>query len=241
MFSSSARLVSSIAAFTLALNAAALADAGVRLTTVAAENGFTYQWSPTEAGATLARPGVRVVIRAGRLFYEVNNATPIADSAPRFDGRDLIVSPKLAEHLREIARKYPYSLADGLPGSTSDEAPAASVAATSALTLNARQIPGREAIALRGTGPANIPVTITLTGEMSTDLPVVVLTRKTVMTATDGTFLAEISYGQDSHVRTVLVATATTLSGASSPEARVLIGLPSPRVKSPGFDDWPKK
>jgi hypothetical protein len=238
MKSSAARLVSSIAAFTLALTVCAQADGGLRLATVAAEDGFTYQWMPAEAGAILSRPGVSVVIRTGRLFYEVNNATPIADSAPRYDGRDIIISQKLAEHLRLIAAKYAIrdnkdrivALPDGAPSKA--EGP---------LTMQARLIPGREVVALRGTAPAGATLTITLRGELSTDTPVVVLSRKDITTATDGTFSAEVYYGQQSAVRTTLVATAATLSGASSAEARVQIGIPSPQIKGSGLDDWPTK
>jgi hypothetical protein len=243
MKSSAARLVSSIAAATLALTVSAQAGQGVRLATVAAEDGFTYQWLPAEAGAVLARPGVRVVIRAGRLYYEVNDATPIADSAPRFDGRDIVISPKLAEHLRLIALKYRRQDSDRHEMALSGSEPAAQDAnfAEGPLTLSARAIPGREAIALRGTAPANAPLVITLRSEVSTDLPIVVLSRKDITSTTDGSFSAEVEYGQESHVRTAIVATVTTLSGASSAAAKVIVGLPSPQIKSSGLDDWPKK
>ena len=243
MKSSAVRLVSSIAAFTLALTVCAQADQGLRLATVAAEDGFTYQWMPAEAGAVLSRPGVSVVIRTGCLFYEVNNATPIADSAPRFDGRDIIISQKLAEHLRLIAAKYAISANKDRVVSLPNSAPvgAAPKAVEGPLTLQARLIPGREAVALRGTAPAGAPLSITLRGELSTDLPVAVLSRKDITTATDGTFSAEVYYGQQSAVRTTLVATAATLSGASSAEARVQIGVPSPQIKSSGLDEWPAK
>jgi hypothetical protein len=244
MFSFTGRSVSSVAVLTLALTVPANADGGgVRLTTVAAEDGFTYQWMPTEGGAMLARPGVRIVIRAGRLFYEVNNATPISDTAPRFDGRDLVISAKLAEHLREIALKYP-TPSDGPAAVISEQLATTPLAEYSgaALTLHARLIPGREAVALEGVGPAGVPVTITLTGEVSSDLPAVVLSRKTLTTANDGKFSAEVSYSQDAHPRTTLAATVSTSSGTSSAEARVVIGaVPSPQIKGSGLDDWPKK
>jgi hypothetical protein len=242
MNSSAVRLVSSIAAFTLALTVCAQADQGLRLATVAAQDGFTYQWMPSEAGAILSRPGVSVVIRTGRLFYEVNNATPIADSAPRFDGRDIIISQKLAEHLRLISAKYAISAAKDRVVSAPDSAPAAAAAklAEGPLTVHARLSPGREVVVLRGTAPAGAPLAITLRGELSNELPVVVLSRKDITTATDGTFSAEVYYGQQSAVRTTLVATVTTLSGASSAEARVEIGVPSPQIKS-GLDVWPAK
>jgi hypothetical protein len=240
MKSSAVRLLCSIAAATLALTVRAQADQGLRLATVAAEDGYTYQWLPTEAGAVLARPGVSIVLRAGRLSYEVNNATPIADSAPRFDGRDLIISPKLAQHLRLIAAKYGGPPAEAMSAATINLGRATAVA-EGPVTMHARLIPGREAIAISGTAPANAPLTITLRGEVSTDLPVVVLSRTDLRTATDGSFSAEVYYGQQSAVRTTLVATATTLFGASSAEARVIIGVPSPQIKSSGIDDWPKK
>jgi hypothetical protein len=243
MFSSTARFVSSLAALSLALSVPANADKGLRLSMVAAQNGFTYEWMPTEAGAMLARPGVRIILRAGRLFYEVNNATPIADIAPRFDGRDLIVSQRLATHLHEIALKYSSSALITATESTTGESDAQDALnnMSAAMTLTARRIPGRDALELRGTGPADVPLTITLRGELSADLPIVVLSRKSIKTATDGTFSAEVEYGQDSHVHTTLAAMATTLSGASSAEARIVIGVPSPQIKSSILDDWPKK
>ena len=145
--------------------------------------------------------------------------------------------------LRLIAAKYAISANKDRVVSLPNSAPvgAAPKAVEGPLTLQARLIPGREAVALRGTAPAGAPLSITLRGELSTDLPVAVLSRKDITTATDGTFSAEVYYGQQSAVRTTLVATAATLSGASSAEARVQIGVPSPQIKSSGLDEWPAK
>lgn len=231
--SSAKKLASLIALGAFALTSSAGAADTVRLSTIAAQYGYTYQWMTDEAGATLARPGVRIVIRAGRQSYEVNDRTPITPIAPRFDGRDLVISQALAEHLRLIALKYPYPPPEPLVPA---EAPV-----TGALTINARQIPGRDALLLTGTGPANAPVTITLTGELSTDIPVVTLLRKTVFVATDGTYSAEAYYGQDTHYGTYLAATATSVDGVSGAATRVTISVPSHQIKSSAFDVWPTK
>jgi hypothetical protein len=241
MLSSTARLVCCATALVLALNIPARAAGEARLATVAAADGFTYHWMPGEAGAILTRPGVSVVFRVGRLFYEVNDATPIADSAPRFDGRDIVISQKLATHLSEIARRYPYPVSHTAQQSRVAPLQHASDSSSAQLTLAARQIPGREALALRGSGPANLPLTITIRGELSNDLPVVLLSTIALTTANDGTFFAEVDYSQDSYPGTTISATVTTLSGTSAAEARMIVGAPSPQIKTSALDDWPRK
>jgi hypothetical protein len=227
------RFASLIVMCGFALTASAGAAQTLRLSTVAAAYGYTYQWMTNGAAATLARPGVRIVIRAGRAFYEVNDATPVADVAPSFDGRDLVISQALAEHLRLIALKYPY------PAAIPPAAPPQAV--TGALTITAKQIPGRDALVVSGTGPVNIPVMITLLGQLSADIPTVTLLKKTVMTTTDGNYSAEVYYGQDTHVGTFLAATATSVDGVTSAATRVTIGIPSAGFNASAFDYWPAK
>src|SRR5476651_1939292 len=93
-------------AATCALTSSVYASDERALASVAVADGFTYAWLPTEGAVVLTRPGVRVVLRPGRLFYEVNNATPIADRAPTFNGDDLMISPALAARLHEISQQH---------------------------------------------------------------------------------------------------------------------------------------
>ncbi len=241
MFWSTIRLAVTVGVAVICSGVAAQADDAVRLKILAAQSGYTFEWMPSEAGVTLLRPGVRIVLHAGQVFYEINNATPIADRAPRFDGHDFIISAQLAQTLRQIATHYPARDVDtgSAPVEPHDRAQAA--VPSDAVTLDAHQIPGRETLVLTGNGPAGATILLTLSGELSTDLPVVVLSRTSVTTATDGTFSAEVHYGQDTHPRTILIARASTLAGASSAYARVTIGVPSPHIKTSGLDEWPKK
>lgn len=105
---------------------------------------------------------------------------------------------------------------------------AQSSASASTLTLRASQAPGRYAILVDGTAPAALPVRITLTGEISRDIPVVTLSSVTL--ATDGTFHAVLPIAPSMPRDSVVIVTATSLSGASLATARVIVGSPNPQL-----------
>ena len=161
------------------------AEASIPLARVASENGYAYAWAASEAAVTLTRPGVVIVFRAGQKLYRIGDRVVAADRAPEYDGTDLVVTPAVAAVLRRVALEHPLP-----PQPAAMPAPAA--AATGALTVEARPLAGRDAIAIRGRGPAGVPVTITLTGEISRDLPVVVLSRVSTRIGPDGTFSTDI-------------------------------------------------
>ena len=99
----------------------------------------------------------------------------------------------------------------------------------STLTLRAHQAAGELAIVVDGTAPAALPVRITLTGEISRDIPTVTLYSVTL--ATDGTFHAVLPIAPTMPRDSVVIVTATTLSGASnSAQARVAVGAPNPQL-----------
>jgi hypothetical protein len=203
------------------------------LASVAAAEGFTYAWLPTESGVTLTRPGVRVVLYPGRLFYEVNNATPIADRAPTFNGEDLMISPALAARLQQIASEYGSSTA----------APAVverAAGMSRPVTIAAHLVSGRMALALDGTGTPGTSVTITLTGEISEDLPVVLIRRATVPVGADGSYSIEMGYGPDAHPKTTVTATATSQSGTDRAVTHVLVDFSPNGATSSALDVWPK-
>jgi hypothetical protein len=193
---------------------------------------------PTEGAVVLTRPGIRVVLRPGRLFYEVNNATPIADRAPTFNGEDLMISPALAARLYEISQQH-------VTISSTNLAPAALAVQRTAgisrpITIAAQVIPGRLALALSGNGTPNTSITITLTGEMSRELPILLIRRTTVAVDASGTYSIQMGYGPDAHQRTTITATAASATGTDHAIAHILVdGVPT-GVTSSGLDDWPK-
>jgi len=241
-FSSRAALV---AVLSLNLTVSAIAADGIRLSTVAADSGYTYQWLASEGGVTLQRAGVVIVLHAGYPMYEVN-ATPMqADSAPRFEGGDLIVSRALADRLRRIAIAHPQAIPLTAIHSSAIPLPAAvaansSVSTSSALTINARQIPGREALTISGTAPANATVTVTLTADLSKDLPVVLLSRNTIVSASDGSYSFVAIIDQNAHRGTTITATAASFTGVTPVTARISVEAPSPQVNSI-LDGFPPK
>ena len=225
-------------AATCALTSSVSASDERALASVAAADGFTYAWMPTEGAVVLTRPGIRVVLRPGRLFYEVNNATPIADRAPTFNGEDLMISPALAARLYEISQQH-------VTISSTNLAPAALAVQRTAgisrpITIAAQVIPGRLALALSGNGTPNTSITITLTGEMSRELPILLIRRTTVAVDASGTYSIQMGYGPDAHQRTTITATAASATGTDHAIAHILVdGVPT-GVTSSGLDDWPK-
>jgi hypothetical protein len=213
-----------------------MAQGDRELASVAHEDGFAYRWMPTENGVTLSLADVHVVLHAGSRFYEVDDVLNVADEAPVYDGRDLVISQQLAERLRILAARTMARLSGG-----ATIAHTARTSATGELTVAARQISGREALVVSGSGPANVPVDITLRGELSSDLPRTLIRRLTVVTDADGNFSIAASYGPDTHRYTFVSIEATSLPGVTPARTRFVIGLPSPDVLKSGLDVWPDK
>ena len=212
---------------------AAAQDGAVPLARVAAETGYTYAWLPGEAAVSLTRPGVAVVFRAGDMLYSVGDRVISADRAPEFDGTDLVVSPATVAALRSIALAFPVPPPPrmGVPEATS---------ASGALTVDLAFVPGRDAVAVRGRGPADLPIMITLTGEVSRDLPVIVLSRTSVRTDADGMYYAVIGTVTSPTPGTAIVATATSLPGVAPASKRMVIVHTSPLVNSSPLDQLPQ-
>ena len=100
--------------------------------------------------------------------------------------------------------------------------------APSAYVLHASQAAGRNELLVDGTAPAALPVRITLTGEISRDIPVVTLYSVTL--ATDGTFHTVLPIAPSMPRDSVVIVTTTTLSGAPLATARVHVGPPNPQL-----------
>ena len=218
-------------AFTLTFIAAVAAPAvaaepSVPLTRVAAENGYVYAWLAGEGAVSLSRPGVVVVLRAGQKLYRVGDRVISADSAPYYDGTDLVVSQVVAANLRRLAQAFPVPPPPIAP-------PTQTAAVTGSLSVEARQVAGRDAIAVRGRGPADAPVYVTLTAEISRDLPVVVLSRVATRVKPDGSYAADIGISSAPPRDTVVIATVSSVTGVKPSSARVVLKATSPAVTSP--------
>jgi len=205
---------------------AVAAEPSVPLTRVAAENGYAYAWLAGEGAVSLSRPGLVVVLRAGQKLYRVGDRVVSADSAPYYDGTDLVVSQVVAANLRRLAQAFPVPPPPLAP-------PTQTAAVTGSLSVEARQVAGRDAIAVSGRGPADAPVYVTLTAEISRDLPVVVLSRVVTRVRPDGSYSADIGITSAPPRETVVIATVTSVTGVRSSSARVVLKAPSPAVTSP--------
>ena len=230
--SSTARLAFALTLAAATAAPAAAAEASIPLARVAAETGYAYAFLASEHAVSLSRPGVVVILRAGQRLYRIGDRIVSADSAPVFDGTDLVVTPAVAAVLRRVAQEHP------LPPSPAFM-PEPVTSATGALTVEARPVPGRDAIAIRGRGPAGVPVTVTLTGEISRDLPVVVLARVTTRTGSDGAFATEIGTSAGPPRGSRIVATATSVTGVTPGTASLVVGQTNPALDSP-LDTIPK-
>lgn len=205
---------------------AVASEASIPLARIAAESGYTYAWLASEGAVSLSRPGVVVVLRAGQKLYRAGDRVISADRAPYYDGTDLVVSPAVAANLRLLAQMFPVPPPPLAP-------PTQTAAVTGSLSVEARQVAGRDAIAVSGRGPADAPVYVTLTAEVSRDLPVVVLSRTATRIKPDGTYEADIGITSAPPRETVVIATVTSVNGVKSSSARVVLKAPSPSVTSP--------
>jgi hypothetical protein len=118
-------------------------------------------------------------------------------------------------------------------------APGAGIAATAdtpapnALTLEARQLQGAEAISVAGNAPAGSPITITLLATVSKDVPTIVVSRHSVVADSSGHFAAVIPIASAFERGTLLNILATSVSGAGSAQAQLITGEPNAGVAVP--------
>ena len=209
----------------------ATAHTGNSLRRVAGQAGYAYAWSASASEVTLSRPGLTIVLRPGNRRYQINDRVAYASEAPVYENGDLLISDDVAAELRTLAGRTPVSRAmEGTRIGT------VTGYATGSLTLTAQPAAGRDAIVVDGTAPAALPVTITLTGTISRDIPVVTLNRVTL--ATDGTFHATVPVATMPR-GSVVTVTATSLPGVSPASTRISVGPHLPRLDSP-LDHLPK-
>jgi hypothetical protein len=221
---------------TTLLAAPATAHTGTPLMRVADGAGYVYAWSASASEVTLSRPGLTIVLRPGNRRYEINDRVAYASEAPVYENGDLVVPADVVAQLRALAAgRTPDARAmeGARTGSVSRYA-----GLSGSLTLSAHPVTGRDAIAVDGTAPASVPVTLTLVGSISRDTPDVLLRRVTLQT--DGTFHATIPIAYAMPRGSYVTVTATSLPGVAAASARVTIDASNPGIDSDKFDHLPK-
>jgi hypothetical protein len=115
----------------------------------------------------------------------------------------------------------------------------ASSTAPGAITMEARQLQGAEAIDVSGTAPAGAPVTITLLAVVSSDLPTIVVSRHDIVTDVDGRYEATIPVASAYERGTILRVVATSAPGVASASAQLVEEAPNAGVTVP-LEQFPR-
>jgi Copper amine oxidase N-terminal domain len=229
------RLLAATIVATALLATPATAHTGTPLMRVAEGAGYVYAWSASASEVTLSRPGLTIVLRPGNRRYEINDRVAYASEAPVYENGDLFVSSDVVSQLRLLAGRNPDARATEGTRTGSASTPGT---VSGSLTITARLAAGRDAIVVDGMAPASVPVTLTLVGSISRDIPDVLLRRVTLQT--DGTFHATITVAPAMPRGSYVTVTATSLPGVSPASARVVITPPNPSLDSSLFDHLPK-
>lgn len=195
---------------------------------LAAHSGYVYRWSTQGSVLVLSRPGIVVVLRPGSQVYQVNDHDEVADAAPSYSQGDLYVTPSLAGHLEALARRFSPTAAHSAENLSTTDA-----SARGAITMEARQLQGAEAIDVEGGAPAGLPVTITLLAVVSSDVPTIVVSRHDVVTDVNGRFGAIIPIASAYERGTVLRVVATSSPGVASATKQLVVDAPNSGVTVP--------
>jgi len=224
------------AAFAAVTPAAIQARTDVALSQVAAELGYTYSYLGPEDAVSLARPGVTILVRPGQRLFDVNDRTEAMDgAAPRFSRNDLYVSEQFVARLRAIAARYGTQAPSGRSVViASPIVPRLPAVTGSISTLDVRQIPGTQEIAVSGKAPApNLPITLTLVGTFSSEVPDTVLSRRQVFTDADGRFYANVLVAPGFFRGAYLTLVASSVPGVASASLRFEVKAPNGAVSVP--------
>lgn len=120
----------------------------------------------------------------------------------------------------------------GTPARGLAQAPPAVAPSAGPLTVTATHRLGTSTVDIRGRAPAGASTTVTITGEIARDLPVVLIARTVTVAGADGTYAVRVPVGVLSFPDSALIATAST---AGSPPVRAIITvlMPDPSFNSP--------
>jgi hypothetical protein len=229
------------AAFAAASNSAIAAGDDVSLSQAASSLGYTYSYLGPEDAVQLGRPGVTILVRPGERLFDVNDRTEaMGGPAPKFKENDLYVSEQFVGRLRAIAARYAPNPATQIevirrPADYSDAAPSGPITA-----FAVHQLPGTEHVEVTGKAPGpNVPITITLVGTYSSEVPDCVLTRRQVFSGPDGRFTANVSVTPGNIRGAYLTMVASSVPGVASASIRFEMKAPNAGLTVP-FEQEPR-
>ncbi len=223
--------VSALSAALLTAQAPVFAqEASYPLSRAAADLGYTYQFLPIQNAAVITRPGLVIVLRPGDYRSEINDQANYLDVAPRYEGSEVFVSDALVRKLKQLAAQYPVN-----PQGANDHhvIVVSQPTARGAVALEVRQLSGSWSLAVMGKAPPSVPITLTLIGSMSRDIPDVLLNRSEIASDVDGRFQAIVSIAPGFFDSGLLTLVATSLPGVSRASAQVVLKAPNWRAKIP--------
>ncbi len=100
-------------------------------------------------------------------------------------------------------------------------------AASGTIGLRVAPVNGREAIAIDGVGPAQVPVTLTLRSTIDSDLPITLLSRTNIVVGDDGRFHVVVPIAPGFWRGSTVTVDATSLSTIKSATAELVVGPPT--------------
>jgi len=203
----------------------------VALHHIAEQLGYGYAYLGPQDAVALTRPGLTILLRPGETTFDVNDRTETMTQAPRYYRDDLYVSQELADRLGKIAAKYPRTQRIVIVS----QAMAAmnGSMAHGAISLDVRQQPGTETISVSGKAPAGVPITVTVMGTLSRDLPDVLVSRQEIATDASGRFQAVVPIAPNYFRGSILTLVASSVPGVTSARAQVTVGAPNGSVTAP--------
>jgi hypothetical protein len=223
-------------ALTLVVRPAAAAGDLVPLARLAPQLGYTYTWIAAESAVALTRPGLYVLVRTGNPLYDVNDSIESTAQAPVYRNNDILVGTSLAARLRSLASAAASRSTAAKPLDMGPSVAAAPIRGT--LTVAVVPTDTSDAVIVRGTGPANAPLTITFSADITRDLPRIVLSRTSTETDASGSYSVQIS-SAPLHMRNSLVlVSATSGPGVTEAHTTYVLGQPSPKIAHP-VDELP--
>ncbi len=238
-----ARAIVAIAAVALGHAGPASAAQGIALESVAAELGYTYSYLGPEDAVSLSKPGITILVRPGERLFDVNDRTEAMDGdAPRFSRDDVYVSDGFVRRLRRLASLYRSApvreSAASMSGPPAGELVARPV--TGSITgLIVTQVPGRQAVYVRGKAPAGAAITLTLVSTMSVELPDAVLNRHHVVAGASGAFDADLPVAPGYFRGSIITVVASSTAGVAPATTRITMKAPNQDLPIPA-DDLPR-
>jgi hypothetical protein len=108
-----------------------------------------------------------------------------------------------------------------------------SAAAGSSTTLVLSQVPGSYHIAVSGKAPPSTPLVLTLLGTLSSDIPDILVNRRTVVTDRAGNFNVEVAPAGDYFREGLMTVVAASPSGAILARSQIVLTVPNAGLSVP--------